>query len=458
MWSLTEIQKALNCKVLLKKDLIFNNISIDSRTVCKGNLFIPIKGKKFDGHNFINDALMKGALASLVNEQNLNSFRNKEKLISVKNTNDSLLKLATFSRKRIKNNILICITGSSGKTTLKEWLKKIIGEKFITHANFGNFNNEIGMPLTLARMPRETEIAIIEIGMNRPGEIRNLVKIARPDIAVITNIGNAHIGNFKSKKGIAMEKSKIFDFFSREHIAILPKDDDYFNFLKEKAIKKTTKVCSFGYSNKSDFHIIKNKKNFCYFSILTKVIKLSANTNSKIWELNVSIILGILELLKIRHNISKQSFEKLDFLEGRGKIQKIEVSQKTITLIDESYNSSPNSLITSIRNLNDINYKLKRKICIIGDMLELGKSSEKLHRNIITEIEKSSPDILITVGLHTRIISQNISKKIKAIHFNNSENVYNKLLKILKNDDVVMIKGSNSTKLHEICKKLKKES
>ncbi|MAZ07239.1 MAG: hypothetical protein CMM99_02065 [Rickettsiales bacterium] len=458
MWSLKEINKALNCKISLKKNLIFNNISIDSRTVNKGNLFIPIKGKNFDGHNFIDEALKKGASASLINEKNLNSFKNKERLIPVKNTNESLSKLAIFSRKRLKNNTLICITGSSGKTTLKEWLKEILKTQFKIHANYRNYNNEIGMPLTLAKMPKETEISIIEIGMNKPGEIRNLVKIARPDIAIITNIGNAHIGNFKSKKSIAVEKSKIFDFFSKKNIAILPRDDDHFDFLKQAVIKKTTNIYSFGHSYKSDFKIFKNDNNLYNFSILNKIIKLSGSLNSKIWELNVSIILGILELLKITRKISKQSFKKLEFLEGRGKIQKIEISKKTITLIDESYNSSPNSLVTSIKNLNNVLFKLKRKICIIGDMLELGESSEKLHRDIIIEIEKSSPDILLTVGMHTKVINQNISKKIKAIHFNNSENVYNKLLKIIKNDDVVMIKGSNSTRLHEICKKLRKES
>ena len=458
MWSLKEINKALNCKISIKKNLIFNGISIDSRTIYKGNLFVPIKGKNYDGHNFINEALKRGALASLINEKNLNSFKNKERLIPVKNTNESLTKLAIFSRKRTKNNILICITGSSGKTTLKEWLKKILKTKFKTHANYGNYNNEIGMPLTLARMPKETEISIIEIGMNKPGEIRNLVKIARPDIAIITNIGNAHIGNFKSKKYIAIEKSRIFDFLSKKNIAILPRDDQYFNFLKQAVIKKTSNIYSFGHAHESDFKILTNENNLCNFSILNKIIKLSRSSNSKIWELNISIILGILELLEITHKISKQSFKKLEFLEGRGKIQKINISKKTITLIDESYNSSPNSLVTSIKNLNNILFKLKRKICIIGDMLELGESSEKLHRDVIKEIEKSSPDILLTVGMHTKIINQNISKKIKAIHFNNSEKVYNELLKIIKNDDVIMIKGSNSTKLYEISKKLRKES
>ena len=337
-------------------------------------------------------------------------------------------------------------------------MKKILKTKFKTHANYGNHNNEIGMPLTLARMPKETEISIIEIGMNKPGEIRNLVKIARPDIAIITNIGNAHIGNFKSKKYIAIEKSRIFDFLSKKNIAIVPRDDQYFNFLKQAVIKKTSNIYSFGHAHESDFKILKNENNLCNFSILNKIIKLSRSSNSKIWELNISIILGILELLEITHKISKQSFKKLEFLEGRGKIQKINISKKTITLIDESYNSSPNSLVTSIKNLNNILFKLKRKICIIGDMLELGESSEKLHRDVITEIEKSSPDILLTVGMHTKIINQNISKKIKDIHFNNSEKVYNKLLKIIKNDDVIMIKGSNSTKLYEISKKLRKES
>ena len=461
IWNLNEIDKALTCKFQIKENLKFKDISIDSRTIKKGNLFIPISGKNFDGHDFINDAFKNGAIASLVEEKKINQIKkNKSRLITVKNTLNSLKKLAIYSRQRSNNTEFICITGSSGKTTLKEWLKSIIELKLKTHCNFGNFNNEIGMPLTLARMPRNTKICILELGMNRPGEIKKLTKIAKPSIAIITSIGNAHIGNFSGIKDIAHEKSQILQNLKQSSSAIIPKDCIFFPELKEIAKTNTKNIYTFGYAEKSNFKIFKkpNTQGLSIFSIMEEKIKLRTRRKFKyIWEMNVSIILGILKILNIPYFELKKEIESLNLIKGRGAVYKITINKKKITLIDESYNSNPNSLEQSLKNLCSKTYFFKRKICIIGDMMELGKFSKKLHENALKAVLSAKPDVVLTLGKFTKYIHVNLPKKIKAFHFNNFKNVYNTLLELLKDNDVVMIKGSNSTSLNKVSKKLIKK-
>ena len=283
LWDLKQIYDALKCKINIKENIKFNNVIIDSRDNLKGSLFIPIKGQNFDGHDFIKQALDKGANASLINRDKIKLFKNHEKLIPVKDTLKSLEMLAIYARNRASNCTMICITGSSGKTTLKEWLKHSLEKDFKTYANFGNFNNQIGMPLSLARMPKNTELSILEIGMNNKGEIKKLSKIASPNIAIITNIGEAHIGNFKSKNEIANEKSKIFTPLEKNGIAIIPRDDFYFNYLESKAFQYTKNIYSFGISGKSSFQILKNKKNGCDFIIFNKCISLKKINFSLKW-------------------------------------------------------------------------------------------------------------------------------------------------------------------------------
>ena len=190
LWTINEIYKALDLKQDIKTKIQFTGVSIDSRTIKKGNLYIPIKGEKYDGHDYIEEAFKKGANASLVEIKKKELFKNNGTLIYVRDSLTSLIKLSQFSRNRINNLKTICITGSSGKTTLKEWTYKIFKDVKRSYSTLGNLNNQIGMPLTLANMPKNTQLCILELGMNSPGEIKRLSKISKPDIAIITNIGN----------------------------------------------------------------------------------------------------------------------------------------------------------------------------------------------------------------------------------------------------------------------------
>ena len=457
--NLKEIYNALEINKKLNKNFIFEKFSIDSRNINHKSLFIPLKGKNFDGHNYIDSVADKGVRFSLVEKNKKNLVKNKEiNLIEVSDTYDSLIKLAKYAKKKINKLKVICITGSSGKTTVKEWLTRILKNSFVVYSNPGNFNNHIGMPLTLVNIPRKTEICILELGMNNYGEIKKLVEIVKPDISIITNIGNAHIGNFKNSQEIAKEKSDIFEYFSQKSIAIIPGDSKHTNLIKKKALKKTKNVFTFGRNQKCNSTFEIDKKDKVLFTTLKNKIHLHKKINFKNWEINISIIVIVLEILKLDLKKLVTKFEKLKPLAGRGEVKEIKKESKKFYLIDESYNSSPDALITAIENLNELRFKANQKVLVIGDMLELGEFSKVMHKKIIPTIIKVKPRVVITVGKFSKVISDNLPKNIKTFHFKKVIYVYNKLIKEIKHNDLVMIKGSNSIKLSLISRALCEEN
>ena len=459
MWNLKEINQALGIKGSCKYNFKFGNVSIDSRNLDYKSLFIPIKGQNYDGHNFIDHAASKGVKFSLVEKNKKHLVTNKKiHLIEVHNTQNSLTKLAKYIIKKNKKIKVICITGSSGKTTLKEWLSKILKKEFAVYSNPGNFNNHIGMPLSLINIPYKTEICILELGMNSYGEIKKLAEIAKPHIAIITNIGDAHIGNFSTNIEIAREKSDIFQYFNKKSIAIIPGDSKYINLIKRKAQKKTKKIFTFGENEKCDSKFVSYEDEKVSFILSKQRINLKKKIKFKNWEINISIILIILKILRLNLKNFCQNLEKLKPLSGRGEIVKIQKGSKNIILIDESYNSSPVALISAIENLNQKKFESNQKILVIGDMLELGEFSYEYHKKIIPIVIRAQPRVVITVGKISEIISENLPKNIKTFHFKKVIYVYNKLIKEIKDNDLVMIKGSNSIKLSLISRALCEEN
>ena len=197
---------------------------------------------------------------------------------------------------------MVCITGSSGKTSLKEWTGKVLSEKVNTYVNPGNFNNEVGMPLSLVNMPLNTKVCILELGMNRRGEIKKLAKISSPTISVITNIGLAHIGNFEKPKDIAKEKASIYNYLNKKSFALIPNDSEYSKLLAKKASLKTQNIISFGVKGESDASFRRINENKFVFSILRKKISLEKKNYFKYWEENTLIVLIILNILKFNFN------------------------------------------------------------------------------------------------------------------------------------------------------------
>ena len=458
LWNVEDINKISEKKI--NKDIIIADVSINTRDLKKNSLFFAIKGERFDGHDFVIDAFKKGAAAAVVEKQKLDLFKDSffsdKTLFIVNDSLSSLQKLAYLSRRRAKNLKMICVTGSSGKTSVKNWLSKILLNKKV-HFTEGNFNNHIGLPLTLAKMKKNSKFCILEVGMNKPNEIQKLTKIAKPNFSIITNVGPAHIGNFKSIKDIAREKSEIF---SKDCFAIYPQESDYFSIINETAKKKASETFTYGYSDLSDFQITKIKpldylKKIVSFRLITEKVDLELEYYGKHWLDNILIILAVSKLLKINIKEVKKTLLNLKPNEGRGSIHKLIFKSKKITLFDDSYNSNPISLRASLETIKILPTKRMRKICVIGDMLELGKDSDYYHKEVVNLIEESKVNIVFTIGNYSKIIYKNLPKSIESFHFHDLDMLYNKIKDILKDNDFIMIKGSNSMNLNSICNKLK---
>ena len=457
-----ELSQALNIKV--DQDFSFDEISIDSRNLKKNSLFFPIKGKNFNGHDFILSAFKNGAIASIVEEKqvkkiNKSLFSNRI-LIPVKDSLKALQDFSIYIRKRPNNLNMICITGSSGKTSVKEWISTILSDFFNTHSSLGNFNNHIGVPLSLTRMREETEVCVLELGMSNPGEIEFLTEISKPDFSILTNVGPAHLGSFKNVEEIVIEKSSIFKT-KKKGISIIPKDSLFFNLIYKLAKKNSKTVFSFGSHEDADFKLIKSSKiskdlSVLEFDLLGKQVKVKTQNHSKHHHMNILLVLIIAELLKIDQTAVIQSIYKLKPIIGRGSIHEVHLRGKKLILLDDSYNSNPISLKISLDNLNNIAPKKSRKICIIGDMLELGKSSLDLHREIVESIVSNKIDIVFTIGKYTKIINENLPNNLHSKHFDDIQILYNNLSSILLDNDIILVKGSNSMNLNQICIKLKK--
>lgn len=465
LYSSIEISRIFNKKI--KKEIKFDNVNIDSRLKLNNSLFIPIKGPRYDGHDYITQAFKNGASASLVNNDYFIKMSKDDSLIDflipVKSTLESLHLLAKYSRKRSKLKKMICITGSNGKTTLKDWLYEIIKKDFKTYSTKGNFNNQIGLPLTLSRMPKNTEVCILELGTNQPGEIEKLASLSSPDIAVITNIGDAHIGNFQNSKNIALEKSKIYSTLNNG-LAILPFQKDFIKILKKEAGKNPNKILIFGNSSDCDAKIIKvegvpNKaENQVKLDVMGKDIRLNWNYFGQHWIRNILIILMIAVELNLKLEQVIKYITRLRPKSGRGSHHKAKIKGKQIFIIDDSYNANPNSMKNSIENFLKIEHKKQRKVCVLGEMLELGDKTVFFHKKIACLLNNSNINFVITVGYGSKIIHDNLKNSINSKYFPDKKRLYNFLTKNLIENDLILFKGSNSVKLGEICEKLLKGS
>ena len=451
LWTKDELMNASNGKDLTTKFLNskkITGISIDTRSIKKNDLFIAIKGKNYDGHNFLEKALEKGASGVIVSNKNSALKYNG---LFVKNTLAALINFAEFSRNRFEGKI-IAITGSNGKTTTKDMAKIIFNEFGKTFATPGNNNNIIGLSLSLMKLPYNFHYCILELGMSKKNELKKLSLIAKPDLIIISNVSNNHLENFKSEEDIALAKSEIFHGLKKNGQVILNYDNKWFNFLEEIAFNYTNNIIPFGVK-KSIFSIFKENGNFL---IKSKDFKTKLEHLPHHLALNLISILTMIRCLKLDLNKIKEKIKYLSPSDGRGNQFKLKIGpNKIITVINDAYNSSPHSLKTSLKNLK-INNSTKY-VLILGDMLELGPDSYSYHKNIVPFVKKLNPKTLLTIGNLSKIFTDELRNDFVCKHFKKIELLETNFDKLVHNNDTVFIKGSNSTGLYKFCKNLEKK-
>jgi UDP-N-acetylmuramoyl-tripeptide--D-alanyl-D-alanine ligase len=422
------------------------NISIDSRNIKRSSIFVAIKGEKFDGHDFVEAAVKNGAGAVIINRNKLKYFDELNvPIITVIDTIKALGNLANCWRNKL-NLRVISITGSSGKTTVKEMLAVLLSEKYNVHKTHVNNNNHIGVPLTILTARAKHEILILEHGTNHFGEIKNTAKIAEPDVALVTNIGNSHLEYLNDKKGVFKEKSELFyTTWQKKGTVFINTDDVY---LKKLAKSEHSKI-TFGFKdspkvkgeilNYSDdgFPIIRVTYNNKIIETILPLLGESAAKNFlaaaavalKFGLTKKQILNAVNKLKPPKQRLNDRKFRKF-------------------TLVDDSYNSNPDSLSSSIKAVFNIKNR-KNRIFILGDMFELGNDSIELHKNA-AKIFKRKSDKIYTIGKMMRYFSAQLNKNISnKHHFSTRNSLKSFLQKLDISDSVILVKGSRGMAMEE---------
>lgn len=462
LWTSADMVEAMEGRPFGTLPAGITGISIDSRTLKDGEAFFAIKGDLFDGHDFATAAMAAGAGLLVVNESRLPALGNlKIPMIVVEDVLDAMTKLGLASRERSKAQI-IAVTGSVGKTTTKEALRHVLADCGKVHASVASFNNHWGVPLTLARMPADTDYGVFEIGMNHHGEIRPLVKMVRPHVAMITLIAPAHLGHFANLEEIAVAKAEIFEGIVPGGYALLNRDDKRFKQLEELAEKAGVEhVVTFGENAQSDYRLREVKMHPTCSCMTVKIG--SEEAFVKVGMPGRHIVQNMLAVLGAAHLVGADmakvsiAMATLTAEGGRGARHVLEHPDGgSFTLIDESYNANPTSMRASLSLLQATPPEAPRgrRIAILGDMLELGRQSGKLHADLARPIVDAEVNVLYIGGREMSVLKNALPVEIHVEYRQSTEELLPLVMKAVRPGDVVMVKSSKGIGFAKIVKAL----
>ena len=449
LWTSEDFLAATNGRPVGEMPQGVTGISIDTRTLADGEAFFAIKGDHLDGHDYLPNAMKAGAALAVVNEDRLVALgRLNLPMVVVNDVMAAMERLGEVARLRSKATV-IGVTGSVGKTTVKEMLRNVLSASGTVHASDRSFNNHWGVPLTLSRLPEDARFGVFEIGMNHAGEIASLVKFVRPHIAVVNNVAAVHLGSFESIDDIARAKAEIFTGVVPGGYAVINHDDRRYPMLKNLAqIAGIENRFSFGRKRGSDFWLrsVEDDANGS---------RISARINGRdvsYWlgipglhmALNSVVALGVAELAGADPDKSLEGLGKATAAAGRGNRIVINRPGGRIVLIDESYNANPASMEAALTVLGAFkDEKTKRRIAVLGDMLELGRQSRKLHEELAKPISAAKTDLVFLVGPDSKYLADILPKDKLGGHYENAEQAAAALETALEPGDVVMLKASN---------------
>lgn len=427
------------------ENIVINNIKIDSRKINDGDIYVGIRGEVNDGNIFFEDAINRGAKAIIVDNSKLDYDKYSDvTIVLVKDTVWCLQELARYKRSLFKGEV-IAITGSVGKTTTKDMVASILSEKYKVLKTEGNYNNHIGLPLTILNYTLE-DVMVVEMGMSHEGELSLLSRIAKPTLSIITNVGTAHIGNLGSRENILKAKLEILDGMDNKKL-IINNDND---MLHEYYIKNSDNVITVGINSDSMYRAVNVRDNCLFFDIDGYLENVKNVYMNEAYIINLLVGYAVGSLLGLTNE---------EYLNG---VKKVTLSSKRLemvmnkygyNIINDSYNANYDSMKVGLEYLHNINYS-GRKIAVLADMLELGEYSKKIHEDVGMEVVKNKIDVLVTVGEYARYINDKAISdgfdKNNSYHFNSNVECIDFLKGFLKREDTVLFKGSNGMKLYEI--------
>lgn len=433
-----EIVQATGGKVLCGKQGAFSGLSIDSRNIKNGELFVALRGERFDGHDFVRDALQNGS-GALVSIPPAEPGRQKT-IIHVNNTLKALQDVARF--RRLKRNIpVVSVTGTNGKTTTKELIASILSQKHRVLKTTGNFNNHIGLPLCVANMQGDEEYAVLEMGSNARGDIRELCGIVQPDLAVVTNVGQAHLEGFGS-----IEAVRDTDLEVLEHVDTVSVNSDD-RFLMQGMSGFTGKAITFGMDNAADFFatdiaLAQQGSTFTLCMPNNETIEISLKISGRFNILNALAAASIACELDVGIEEVKQGLEAFAGVPMRLEIR----SFSGALVINDVYNANPASMEEALKEL--VRLRKGRTIAVVGDMLELGTYAEDAHRSLVQKMNELQIDFLIAVGPEMLKASAEFTGACH--HAASSEEARSLLLDIINEKDTILIKGSRGIRMEQV--------
>ena len=432
-------------------------VSIDTRTLAPGDIFVALKGPNFDGHDFCLEALDKGAAALLVDRIPV-GLPAKAPILEVPDVMRGLTDLAATARTRSAAKV-IGVTGSVGKTGTKEALRLVLSRQGATHATEGNLNNHWGLPLTLARLPRDAAFAVLEMGMNHPGEITPLSVLARPHVAVITTVEAVHSAFFASTEQIADAKAEIFAGMATGGTAVLNRDNPHFERLAGAARAKGLAVLSFGTAPEADLRaadmILNGERSDVKATIQGRPLDYRLGVPGRHWVVNSLGVLGA--VLAAGADVAAAAAALVDLAppKGRGKRSVVTIEGGSFLLVDESYNASPASVAAALETLSRARPALGgRRIAVLGDMLELGADSAERHAGMLGPIQESGIDLVFTAGKEMGHLWEALPRALCGARAPDSQALAPLVATALRPGDVVMVKGSAGSRMGIVVKAL----
>ncbi len=437
-------------------------VSIDTRTLQPGALFVALTGERMDGHDYVKQAIDKGAAAALVSRAV--DGVDAAKLVLVADVEEALQALGVAARARSKAKF-IGVTGSVGKTGTKEMLLAALSPLGRTYATTGNLNNHLGVPLTLANMPRDVQFAIIEMGMNHAGEISPLSRMAKPDVAVITTVEAVHLEHFKNVEAIADEKAAIFDGMTGG-VAVLNMDNAQFARLHGHAEKQgLDRVLSFGTAKGAVCQLLDYRIEQMHSAIEAVIAGTSVayrlGTVGKHWAVASVAVLAVVDALGGDLPKAAEALAHFSEPKGRGKIEKLSVKGGQLTLVDDSYNASPVSVAGAISKVAELKRAAKqpvRTVVVLGDMLELGDTAEELHVGLVPAIINNQMDLVFAAGTFMQKMYDALPDGMKGAYRLTSRELAPVVVQQLRPHDLVLVKGSHGSRMDIVVDAIKESA
>ncbi len=429
---------------------VIENITSDSRISNDKSLFVPLRGEKFDGHDYIEELIKEKRISAVLTMKPGFTEIAKENSIALIKCSDTLraLGLIASQHRDLTDPFVIGITGTNGKTTTKEILYSILNESFSVIKNEKNYNNEIGVPFTLLELDETTEVAVVEMGMNHTGEIERLSRITKPDISIITNIGEGHLEFLNTIENVALAKSEIIFGMKKGTTLLMNGDDGSYDIIKNEADNFDIKVKTFGLSKELDYY----PENYSFSKDGIAFTMSNVEFFTPIYGIHnlYNVVASI--AVAIEYGVSmdsiKKGLEKVEHVSGRS-----EIIDKGFIIINDTYNSNPLSSRYALKSVKEM-FPEKRKIAVLSDMKELGDGAEAMHREIGVEFVENSFDMLFLYGdmsnaYRDGALSVGFDENSVFI-YDDKEHLTNSLNEIIDENDVVLVKGSRSMKMDEV--------